>query len=79
MTRIEIEDASTHLAALVARVQAGEEVTLVEKGEDRARLLATGLVARRPPRWGLLAGKARVPANFDAPLPDDLLDLFEGR
>ncbi len=33
----------------------------------------------QPLRLGLLAGRATVPPNFDAPLPDDVLDLFEGR
>jgi hypothetical protein len=28
---------------------------------------------------GLLAGKLRVSANFDDPLPDDILADFEGR
>jgi antitoxin (DNA-binding transcriptional repressor) of toxin-antitoxin stability system len=33
----------------------------------------------KPLRLGLLTGKASVPRHFDAALPDDLLDLFEGR
>jgi hypothetical protein len=33
----------------------------------------------RPKRTlGGLAGKLMVPPDFDAPLPDDLLDAFEG-
>jgi hypothetical protein len=28
---------------------------------------------------GIFRGQFTVPDNFDAPLPDDLLDLFEGR
>jgi hypothetical protein len=27
----------------------------------------------------MLAGQLKIPEDFDAPLPDDLLDLFEGR
>ena len=30
-------------------------------------------------RFGTLAGKLMVPDDFDAPLPDEILDLFEGR
>ena len=29
--------------------------------------------------YGLGAGEFTVPDDFDAPLPDDLLDAFEGR
>ena len=36
--------------------------------------------AVRPPRpFGLAAGEFVVPDDFDDPLPDDLLDAFEGR
>jgi len=28
---------------------------------------------------GFLKGKIRIAADFDAPLPDDLLDAFEGK
>ena len=30
-------------------------------------------------RFGLLKGRIRIPADFDAPLPDEVLALFEGR
>jgi len=32
-----------------------------------------------PRRLGLLKGKIRIGEDFDAPLPGDLLDLFEGK
>lgn len=40
-------------------------------------LTASDGPARR--RLGALAGRAVIPADFDAPLPDDVLDLFAGR
>jgi len=30
-------------------------------------------------KFGLMKGKIRISKDFDAPLPDDLLDAFEGR
>lgn len=35
----------------------------------------------KPPKriLGVLAGRVTVSPDFDAPLPDDLLDAFEGR
>lgn len=33
---------------------------------------------KRPRQLGRLAGKLKVPENFDAPLPDDVLDDFDG-
>jgi len=34
---------------------------------------------KRPIRFGLLEGKGWIADDFDAPLPDDLQALFEGR
>ncbi|KFG95437.1 hypothetical protein GQ56_0120300 [Burkholderia paludis] len=36
-------------------------------------------VARLPVRFGVLQGQAWIADDFDAPLPDELLDAFEGR
>ena len=30
-------------------------------------------------RLGILAGRLRVPEDFDAPLPDEVVEAFEGR
>ncbi|KAG8151119.1 hypothetical protein [Burkholderia catarinensis] len=35
--------------------------------------------AKRPVRFGVLQGQAWIADDFDAPLPDYLLDAFEGR
>ena len=35
--------------------------------------------ARRKRSLGVLAGKLRVPEDFDAALPDKLIEAFEGR
>jgi len=45
-----------------------------------AKTQLSRLVARKPTlRFGLLKGKIRVAADFDAPLPDSELAEFEGR
>jgi len=35
--------------------------------------------SHQPRTLGLLAGKLTVPDDFDAPLPDDILDAFYGQ
>jgi hypothetical protein len=30
-------------------------------------------------RLGILAGQLRVPEDFDTPLPDEVIEAFEGR
>lgn len=39
----------------------------------------TAVTLEEPRPFGLCAGEFTVPDDFDAPLPEDLLALFEGR
>ena len=79
MKQVNIHEAKTHLSRLVDEVAAGEgDIVIAKAGRPIAVL--TRLPRVRPPRTpGFLKGTLRVPADFDAPLPDDLLDSFEGK
>lgn len=78
MQTINIHEAKTHLSRLVEGVVAGEEIIIAKAGKPMARLVALEKPAGRR-KLGILAGKMVVPDDFDAPLPDELLALFEGR
>ena len=77
MDTVNIHEAKTQLSRLIERVCAGEEIIIARSGKPVARLAP--LEQRRPRRLGLLKGKIWVAKDFNAPLPDDLLDLFEGK
>ena len=72
-----IHAAKTHLSRLVDEVAAGEEIIIAKAGKPVARLVPLSEKRERP--LGLLAGRLTVSDSFDDPLPDDLLDLFEGK
>ncbi len=72
-TTVGVHEAKTHLSRLLARVAEGEEIEITNRGEIVARLVA----GRRAPEIGWDAGRFAVPDDFDAPLPDDVLDSFE--
>ncbi len=77
-TTVNVHEAKTQLSRLIEAVEAGEEVIIARAGKPVARLMP--LEASKPRRQlGLLAGRFTVPDDFDAPLPDDVLALFEGR
>lgn len=75
MTEINIHDAKTQFSKLLRRVAAGEEIVIARAGEPVARLVPID----RPPRRliGLDRGLFKVPDDFDAPLPEEVLDEFE--
>lgn len=76
MVEVNVDEAETQLSTLLDRAVAGEEVVITRNGRPVARLVSA---KRRssPRRLGALRGKITVPDDFDAPLPDDLLDAFE--
>jgi prevent-host-death family protein len=77
MRTVNIHAAKTHLSRLVDDAAQGEEIVIAKAGKPVARLVA--LTDSRPPRrLGGLRGKIKIPEDFDAPLPDDILDAFEG-
>lgn len=70
-------EAKTHLSDLVDRAAAGEEIIIMKSGQPMARLVP--LEDTRPLRIpGRGKGAWRVTADFDAPLPPDVLAAFEG-
>lgn len=77
MEQVNIHEAKTNLSRLVDRVAAGAEIVIAKAGKPLARLVPYEPV--KPKRqFGLYKGKIKIAKDFDAPLPDDLLDLFEG-
>jgi len=78
MKAVNTHEAKTQFSRLLRRVAAGEEITIANRGVPVACLVP---VPRQKSRrvLGILRGEFTVPDDFDAPLPDELLDLFEGR
>lgn len=74
-TSVGVHEAKTHLSRLLARVQAGERIEITNRGRTVAVLSPPSPPGGR--RFGLDEGRFTVPDDFDAPLPDDLLDAFE--
>ncbi len=77
MDTLNIHEAKTHLSRLVEEVAAGAEIVIAKNGVPRAKLVPLGTV--RQLKFGVLKGKIRYPRDFDAPLPREVLALFEGR
>ena len=75
-TIVNVHEAKTHFSKLLQRVRQGEEIIVAKAGKPIAKLLpiAQGAARRAP---GSARGKLVVAPDFDAPLPDDLLDDFE--
>jgi prevent-host-death family protein len=78
MTQVNTHEAKTRLSSLLRRVAAGEEITIANRGVPVARLVpvpAEGTTRK----LGFFRGQMSIPNDFDAPLPADILDAFEGK
>jgi prevent-host-death family protein len=76
MRVVNIHAAKTQLSRLVEDAAAGEEIIIAKAGKPLARLCPLPQ-PKRERVLGRLRGKIVVPDDFDAPLPDEILDLFE--
>jgi prevent-host-death family protein len=73
-----MHEAKSRLSELVARVENGEEIVIARDGEPAVRLVACKpKQAKR--KLGIWKGKVRMAADFDAPLSEEELALWEGR
>ncbi len=77
MTTMNVHEAKTHFSKLLRRVAEGEEVVIARGGKPVARLIPYGPVVRER-ALGEYRDSIRIADDFDAPLPADVLDDFDG-
>ena len=76
MIIVPLAEAKNNLSKLVDDAAAGQVITITKHGRALARLVPAGKPCAQ--RIGAMKGKLVLPEEFDAPLPNDMLDAFEG-
>jgi prevent-host-death family protein len=71
MPTVNIHEAKPHLSKLVDQAHTGQKIVIARTGKSVARLIPAG-----KQQTCRLFG---APAGFDAFLPEDLIQAFEGR
>ena len=74
---VSLYEAKTQLSALVEEAAAGAEIIIAKNGRPRAKLVPIRDAAHRRP--GRAKGKIWMSADFDDPLPPDVVDAFLGK
>jgi len=73
---VNIHEAKTHLSRLLVQAGEGEEIIIAKAGKPIARLIPIKeRILRRQP--GSAKGQVVVAADFNAPLPEPILEEFE--
>lgn len=78
MKKVNIHEAKTHFSRLIEEVNAGEEIIISKAGKPVAKLVPLSDQDRPERKPGALKGKIWIAEDFDAPLPDDVLNSFYG-
>lgn len=80
MASVTIHKAKTELSKLIARVEAGEEITIMRRDKPVARLVASETKPKAKRVGGTHPELAAIPDDFFfKPLDEDDLKLWEGR
>jgi prevent-host-death family protein len=72
-----MHEAKTQLSKLAERAASGEEILIARNGVPLARLVP--LPEQTPRKLGLWKGRIEIRDDFDAPLPPDIQEAFEGK
>jgi prevent-host-death family protein len=76
MAEVNVHEAKTQLSRLLQRVEKGEEIVITRAGQSVARLVP--FKANSPRSFGHDRGLFEVPDDFDASLPEEVLELLHG-
>ena len=79
MLTISADEMQRDLPAYLKLVQSGETLIITQADEPVAEVKMPMKSAKQSRPFGLARGEFVVPDDFDAPLPDEILDAFEGR
>ncbi|WP_225773640.1 type II toxin-antitoxin system Phd/YefM family antitoxin [Inquilinus sp. Marseille-Q2685] len=78
MKQINIYEAKTQLSQIVDRASKGESFVIAKSGTPLAKLVPLDDGRPAKIRFGLMKGEIHIEPDFDASLPDAVLDAFEG-
>ena len=78
VTIVNTHEAKTHFSRLIQRALDGEEIIIARAGKPLVKLTPIEMQPKKPFPFGIMKGDIWVAEDFNDPLPDDLLDLFEG-
>jgi prevent-host-death family protein len=75
--QVNLYEAKTQLSSLVERAAKGEEIVIAKAGKPMAKLVAMTAEPQSPRKPGQnLLGITYIADDFDAPLPEDVLQDF---
>ncbi len=79
MNTVGTAEAKAKLSELLDRVENGEDVIIERYGKPVARLTRISEEPKRVSIYGALKGQGWIADDFNAPLPPEIQDYFDGK
>lgn len=76
---LNMHEAKTHLSDVIAKLRPGDRVVLCRRNRPVAEIRPLPTSSLEPRPVGLGKGDVVMPPSFFEPLPEDVLDSFEGK
>ncbi|MEW5766127.1 MAG: type II toxin-antitoxin system Phd/YefM family antitoxin [bacterium] len=77
--QVNVDEIKQDLPAYLQRVEGGETFVIVKAGRPLAEIRPIAPPAELLRPFGLCVGEFSAPDDFDAPLPEHVIQEFEGR
>jgi antitoxin (DNA-binding transcriptional repressor) of toxin-antitoxin stability system len=77
MVRVSVQEIQRDPLAFIQRIEAGEPLLVVRGDMAIAEVQPIAQRARQPRPFGLAAVEFSVPDDFNEPLPEEIVKLFE--
>jgi antitoxin (DNA-binding transcriptional repressor) of toxin-antitoxin stability system len=79
MLKVNVHQAKTHLSEYLNRIAKGETIILCKRNTRVAEIRPMPRARQTKRPIGLAKNKLKIPKSFFKPLPDELIDAFEGK
>jgi len=79
MQKVTVDEIQRDPLKYLNQVAAGESFVIVQADKPIAELKPITPTNKQQRPFGLCAGEFILPDDFDAPLPEEILNAFEGR
>ncbi len=79
MLNVTVDEIQSDPLKYLRQVEAGETLVIIRSNQPIAEVRPINYDSKNSRPFGLCKGEFVVPDDFDAPLPEDILNAFEGQ
>lgn len=79
VNQISVNEIEDDLSKFIKRIEAGENLEITKAGKPLAEIKPVSRTLSESRPFGLCEGDFAVPDDFDAPLPEEIIQEFEGK